>query len=182
MGDITALSGSPAVIGAQLAAGQDVFWKYYNAEHGGIAGKYPVEVVLEDNLYDATTTVQKYNKMKNDVVMFSQVMGTAPTLALLPLLKADNVVAAPASQDAFWVREQQLFPVIEPYQIDAINAMDYMMKEGGGQGKKVAAVIQNDVYGEAGLEGLQVRRRPDGLRPRGDPAVQGSATRTSPPR
>ena len=155
VGDITALSGSPAVIGAQLAAGQDVFWKYYNAEHGGIAGKYPVEVVLEDNLYDATTTVQKYNKMKDGVVMFSQVMGTAPTLALLPLLKADNIVAAPASQDAFWVREQQLFPVIEPYQIDAINAMDYMMKEGGGQGKKVAVVLQNDVYGEAGLEGVQ---------------------------
>ena len=155
LGDITALSGTPAVIGAQLAAGQDVFWKYYNAEHGGIAGKYPVQLVLEDNLYDATTTVQKYNKMKDDVVMFSQVMGTAPTLALLPLLKADNIVAAPASQDAFWVREQQLFPVIEPYQIDAINAMDYMMKEGGGQGKKVAVILQNDVYGEAGLEGVQ---------------------------
>jgi ABC-type branched-subunit amino acid transport system substrate-binding protein len=155
LGDITALSGSAAVIGAQLAAGQEVFWKYYNAEHGGIAGKYPVQLSLEDNMYDATTTVQQYNKMKNDVVMFSQVMGTAPTLALLPLLKADNVVASPASQDAFWVREQQLFPVLEPYQIDAINAMDFMMKEGGGQGKKVAVVMQNDVYGQAGLEGVQ---------------------------
>ena len=78
--------------------------------------------------------MQKYNKIKNDVVMLSQVMGTAPTLALLPLLKADNIVAAPASQDALWVREQNLFPIIEPYQIDAINAMDYMMKEGGGAG------------------------------------------------
>jgi ABC-type branched-subunit amino acid transport system substrate-binding protein len=155
VGAITALSGAPAVIGTQLAAGQDVFWKYYNAEHGGIAGRYPVELVVEDSLYDSTTTVQKYNKIKNDVVMLSQVMGTAPTLALLPLLQADNVVAAPASQDALWVREQQLFPVIEPYQIDAINAMDYVMNEGGGQGKKVAAVIQNDVYGEAGLEGLE---------------------------
>jgi ABC-type branched-subunit amino acid transport system substrate-binding protein len=155
VGAITALSGPAAVIGAQLAAGQDVFWKYYNAEHGGIAGKYPVELVLEDSLYDSTTTVQKYNQMKNDVVMLSQVMGTAPTLALLPLVEADNVVASPASQDAIWVREQQLFPIIEPYQIDAINAMDYVMKEGGGQGKTVAAIIQNDVYGEAGLEGLE---------------------------
>jgi ABC-type branched-subunit amino acid transport system substrate-binding protein len=87
--------------------------------------------------------------------MFSQVMGTAPTLALLPLLQADNIVASPASQDAIWVREQQLFPVIEPYQVDAINAMDYMMKEGNGHGKQVAVVMQNDVYGEAGLEGVQ---------------------------
>ena len=155
VGSITALSGVAAVIGTQLAAGQDVFWKYYNEQQGGIAGKYPVELVVEDNLYDSTTTVQKYNAIKNDIVMVSQVMGTAPTLALLPLLESDNVVAAPASQDALWVREQQLFPIIEPYQVDTINAMDYVMNEGGGQGKTVGAVIQNDVYGEAGLEGLQ---------------------------
>jgi ABC-type branched-subunit amino acid transport system substrate-binding protein len=155
VGAITALSGPAAVIGAQLAAGQDVFWKYYNEEHGGIAGTYPVELVLEDSLYDSTVTVQKYNQMKNDIVMLAQVMGTAPTLALLPLLEADNVVASPASQDAIWVREQQLFPVIEPYQIDAINAMDYVMTEGGGQGKTTCAIVQNDVYGEAGLEGLE---------------------------
>jgi ABC-type branched-subunit amino acid transport system substrate-binding protein len=155
LGVITALSGSAAVIGKQLAAGQDVFWKYYNAEKGGIAGKYPVQLVVEDSLYESNTTVQEYNKIKNDVVMVGQVMGTAPTLALLPLLQADKVVAAPASQDAMWVREQNLFPVIEPYQVDAINAMDYLMKEGGAQGKSVCVVMQNDVYGQAGNEGVQ---------------------------
>ena len=154
VGVITALSGPAAVLGKQLAAGQDVFWKYYNAEKGGIAGKYPVEVVLEDNLYESNTTVQKYNKIKDNVVMLSQVMGTAPTLALLPLLKSDNVVASPASQDALWVREQNLFPVLEPYQVDAINAMDYVIKGAGGRSKTICAIIQNDVYGEAGLEGL----------------------------
>lgn len=154
VGVITALSGPAAVLGKPLAAGQEVFWKYYNEEKGGIAGRYPVEVVLEDNLYESNTTVQKYNKIKDNVVMLSQVMGTAPTLALLPLLKADNVVASPASQDALWVREQNLFPIIEPYQVDAINAMDYVMKSLGGKTKTICAVIQNDVYGEAGLEGL----------------------------
>ena len=148
VGVITALSGPAAVLGKPLAAGQEVFWKYYNEEKGGIAGRYPVEVVLEDNLYESNTTVQKYNKIKDNVVILSQVMGTAPTLALLPLLKADNVVASPASQDALWVREQNLFPIIEPYQVDAINAMDYVMKSLGGKNKTICAVIQNDVYGE----------------------------------
>lgn len=155
VGVITALSGEAALIGNPLAAGQETFWKYYNAEKGGIAGKYPVEVVLVDSRYESNTTVQQYNKIKGDVVMLTQVMGTAPTLALLPLLKADNIVASPASQDALWVREQNLFPIIEPYQIDAINAMDYLMKEGGAAGKTICAVLQNDVYGEAGLEGLK---------------------------
>lgn len=154
VGDITALSGPAAVIGKSLAAGLDTYWKYYNAEKGGIAGKYPVEVVLEDNLYESNTTVQKYNKIKDSVVMISQVMGTAPTLAMLPLLKADGMVASPASQDSIWVREQNLFPILEPYQIDVINAMDYLMTEGGAKGKTVCAAVQNDVYGEAGVEGL----------------------------
>src|SRR5690606_4363213 len=59
-------------------------------------------------------------------------------------------------QDAFWVREQQLFPVIEPYQVDVINAMEYYLGDGGGStDDMICAVIQNDVYGEAGLEGLE---------------------------
>ncbi len=156
VGVLTALSGPAALIGTPLAAGQQVYFDYLNAELGGIAGKYPVEIVLEDNQYETATTVQKYGKIKNDVVMFSQIMGTPSISAALPLLAEDDMVAAPASQDAFWVREQNLFPVIEPYQIDVINAMSYYVGDGGGSATDtICAVIQNDVYGEAGLEGLQ---------------------------
>jgi ABC-type branched-subunit amino acid transport system substrate-binding protein len=156
VGVLTALSGPAALIGTQLAAGQQVYFDYLNAELGGVAGKYPVEIVLEDHLYDTSTTVQKYAQVKDDVVMFSQVMGTPSVFALLPLLDEDGIVASPASQDAFWVREQQLLPVIEPYQIDVINAMSYYLGDGGGStSDTICAVIQNDVYGEAGLQGLE---------------------------
>lgn len=154
LGVLVPLSGLPAIIGKPLAAGQEVYWKALNEEEGGIAGKYKVEVVIEDTLYETNTTVQKYNKIKNDVVMFSQVMGTPHNLALLPLLKEDEIVVAPASQDSFWVREQYMLPVIEPYQVDVINAIDYWMDNGGSKTAKVCAIAQNDVYGEAGLEGL----------------------------
>ena len=156
VGVMTALSGPAALIGVQLANGQQVYFDYLNAELGGIAGKYPIEIVLEDHLYDTATTVQKYGKIKDDVVMFSQIMGTPSISATLPLLKEDKIVAAPASQDAFWVREQNLFPVIEPYQIDVINGLSYYLGDGGGSvDDTICAVIQNDVYGEAGLEGLE---------------------------
>ncbi len=156
VGVISALSGPAAVIGTQLAAGQQVYFDYLNAELGGVAGQYPVEILLEDHQYDTAGTVQKYGKIKNDVVMFSQIMGTAQVFATLPLLAEDNMVAAPASQDAFWVREQNLFPVIEPYQVDVINGMEYYLGDGGGSvDDTICAVIQNDLYGEAGLEGLE---------------------------
>jgi ABC-type branched-subunit amino acid transport system substrate-binding protein len=133
-----------------------VYFDYLNTELGGVAGKYPVEILLEDSLYETSTAVQKYEKIKNDVVMFSQIMGTPSVFAALPLLQEDGIVAAPASQDAFWVREQNLFPVIEPYQVDVINAMSYYLGDGGGSvDDTICMVIQNDVYGEAGLEGLE---------------------------
>jgi ABC-type branched-subunit amino acid transport system substrate-binding protein len=156
VGVISALSGPAAVIGTELAAGQQVYFDYLNNELGGVAGQYPVEIMLEDHLYDTATTVQKYGKIKDDVVMFSQIMGTPSVFAALPMLAEDGMVASPASQDAFWVREQNLFPVIEPYQIDVVNGMAYYLGEGGGSvDDTVGAIIQNDPYGEAGLEGLE---------------------------
>src|SRR5687768_15921375 len=49
VGVLTPLSGPVAApIGIPLTAGGDVYWQRVNAE-GGIAGKYKVEVVKEDN-------------------------------------------------------------------------------------------------------------------------------------
>ncbi len=156
VGVLSALSGPTAIIGTQLAAGQQVYFDYLNAEEGGVAGQYPIEIVLEDHLYDTASTVQKYGKIKDDVVMFSQIMGTPSIFASLPLLAEDNMVASPASQDADWVRMQNLMPVVEPYQIDVINAMAYYLGDGGGSvDDTICAVIQNDLYGEAGLQGLE---------------------------
>jgi ABC-type branched-subunit amino acid transport system substrate-binding protein len=155
VGILVPLSGLPAIIGEPLAAGQETYWAHVNEDLGGVAGKYPVKPVIEDSQYETNVTVQKYNKIKNDVVIFSQVMGTPHNQALLPLLEDDNLVVAPASQDAMWVREQNLLPIIQPYQIDVVNGMAYWMEEAGGEGSTVCAIIQNDVYGEAGLEGLE---------------------------
>ena len=155
LGILVPLSGLASLIGNPLAAGQEAYWAYVN-DQGGIAGKYPVEVVLEDTLYEVNTTVQKYNKIKGDVVMLAQVMGTPHNQALLPLLNDDNIVSAPASQDSIWIREQHMLPIIEPYQIDVINALDYYLNEGGGTTDDTfCAVVENDVYGDAGQEGFE---------------------------
>ena len=153
LGVLTPLTGPVAVIGLPLTAGNEVYYDAVNAK-GGVAGKYKIELVQEDTQYKPDVTVQKYNKLKGDVVAFAQVLGTGPTLATLPQLKRDKVVAAPASLDANWVPEQNLLPIGGPYQIQAINALDYYVKEGGGEGKNICAMLQDDAYGEAGLAGV----------------------------
>lgn len=154
LGVLTPLTGSVAVIGEPLTAGNEVYFEAVNKK-GGIGGKYKVELEQADTQYKPDRTVQQYNRLKPQVVAFTQVLGTAPTLALLPQLGKDKMLAAPASLDAFWVREPNLLPVGGPYQVQAINALDYYVNKGDGKGKKVCSMIQDDAYGEAGQQGLE---------------------------
>jgi ABC-type branched-subunit amino acid transport system substrate-binding protein len=53
------------------------------------------------------------------------------------------------------VREENLLPVGGPYQIQAINAIDYYLSEGGGtRDSKICTMVQDDVYGDAGQQGI----------------------------
>lgn len=155
LGVISPLTGPVAAIGKPLTAGNEVWFKYVNEELGGIAGEYKVILHLEDSQYVPQNAVQAYNKIKNDVVMFAQLLGTPSTNAVLPQLNADNIVASPASLDAEWVREPNLLPIGGPYQIQMINAADWLLKDGNGQGKTMCTMIQDDVYGQAGQQGVE---------------------------
>lgn len=155
LGVITPTSGPVAVIGNPLTAGNEAYWDYVNEELGGVAGQYPVELVIEDSAYDPPTAVQKYNEIKDDVVMFNQLLGTPIVNAVLEQLNADGIVAQPATLDAFWVREPNLVPIGAPYQIQAINGVDWYVNEGDGEGRTICALLQDDPYGEAGREGLE---------------------------
>jgi ABC-type branched-subunit amino acid transport system substrate-binding protein len=69
------------------------------------------------------------------------------------------VVAAPASLDADWVREQQLLAVGAPYQVQFANAADYYVNQAGGRGKRVCFLGVANPFGDAGLAGLQSAAR-----------------------
>lgn len=153
LGVLTPLTGPVAVIGEPLTAGNEVFFEAIN-QKGGVAGKYKIEVEQADTQYAPDRTVQQYNRLKSQVVAFTQVLGTAPTLAVVPQLKRDKMLAAPASLDAFWVREENLLPIGGPYQVQAINALDYYIKQDDGEGKNICSLIQDDAYGEAGQAGV----------------------------
>jgi ABC-type branched-subunit amino acid transport system substrate-binding protein len=153
LGVITPLSGIASVIGKPLTNGNKVYWDSVNAK-GGVGGKYKVQLTEQDSQYDVATALQGYDQIKGDVVAFQQVLGTQIQQAVLQRLKADQLTAAPATLDSLWVKVPQLVPIGAPYQVEAANGFDYYINKGGGKGKKICALVQDDLYGAAGLQGL----------------------------
>lgn len=164
LGAITPLSDAVAVIGVPLAAGIQTFYDAVNAR-GGIAGKYHVRLLVEDQAYaNPSSSVQKYQKIKNDVVMLATVVGTDHINTLIPLLEEDSVIATPTTFDAEWVREPNLLPYGPPYQIWAINGVAYYLGLPGNAGKTVCAMALATGYGDAGIEGVEHAAREMGFR------------------
>jgi len=162
VGIITPLTGPVAAIGKPLTAGNEVFFDKVNAR-GGVAGKYKIVPDEQDSAYVTQQAVQAYNELKAKAVMFAQVLGTASTKAVLTSLKADGIVASPASLDADWVREPNLLPIGGPYQIQAINALTWYVTDGGGKGKKICSLAQDDPYGQAGGQGVNFAAQQNGF-------------------
>ena len=129
-----------------------MYWEGKNAK-GGVAGKYKVELSIEDSQYQVETALQSYDKIKGDVVAFQQILGTQIVKSVLSRLKAENGYGGPASLEGVWVKQPNLMPTGTPYQVLAANGLDWYLKN-GGQGKKVCAMAQDDAYGASGLDGL----------------------------
>jgi ABC-type branched-subunit amino acid transport system substrate-binding protein len=152
LGVITPQSGIASVIGKPLTEGNRVYWEAKNAQ-GGVAGKYKVDLSVEDSQYQVEAALQGYDKLKGDVVAFQQILGTQIVKSVNTRLKAENGFAGPASLEGVWVKQASLMPVGTPYQVDAASGLDWYLKN-GGQGKKVCAIAQDDAYGASGLDGL----------------------------
>jgi len=118
-----------------------------------VAGKYKVDLTIEDSQYQVETALQNYDAIKGDVVAFNQILGTQIVKSILPRLKQEQFTGAPATLDSLWVHQKNLIPIGAPYQVEVANGMDYYLKN-GGQGKTVCAIAQDDEYGAAGLDGL----------------------------
>jgi len=162
VGIISALTGPAASIGKPLTAGNEVFFNKVNAR-GGIGGRYRIVFEERDSANDPQKAVAAYNELKGGAVLFAQTFGTPSTKAVLTSLKADGIIASPASLDADWVREPNLLPLGSPYQVQAINALSWYVTEGGGQGKKVCSLSQDDAYGKAGVQGIDFAAERNGF-------------------
>ena len=156
LGYLTDFTGSLAILGIPLLSGAQAYWAWVN-DSGGIAGKYPVELITGDTKDQVDSTITEYQRIKGDVVMFAEVLSTPPTQALLEFLKEDGVVAVPGSLAGAWAREPLLLPTGAAYEYEAINLADWYLNASGmaNPADVYCVVYVNDKYGRDSLEGLE---------------------------
>lgn len=153
LGMLTPTSGPIAVVGESVNAGTLAWYSHVNEDLGGIGGKYQVELLLEDSKLEPATAIQRYNAIKDDVVLFGQVSGTGVVQALLPQLERDNILAAPSSFDSGYLQEEHLLPLGTPYQIQAVNGIANSATDGDADAV-YCSLTEDSPYGESGLTGF----------------------------
>jgi ABC-type branched-subunit amino acid transport system substrate-binding protein len=155
LGTISDLTQGPfAPLGVPITDAQKAFWQRVN-EDGGIGG-YDINVTeyVRDNLYNPQTHKQVYGEIEGDVLALAQTLGSPTTLAIIPDMKSDEMIGAPASWTSLWAFEDAILESGTNYCVEGMNAVDYMVAE--KDIKSVMAVHYPGDYGGDGAAGAEI--------------------------
>jgi ABC-type branched-subunit amino acid transport system substrate-binding protein len=162
LGTISDLTDGPFhALAVPITDAQKAFWKRVNAA-GGI-GNYEVDVTkyVRDNHYNPQTHKEVYEQIKGNVLALAQTLGSPTTAAILPDLKANNVVAAPASWTSGWAFEDVVIESGANYCIESMNAIDYAVD--AYKVKSVLAIHYAGDYGDDAAAGAKIAAEKLGL-------------------
>ena len=133
LGLLADLTGLFAPLVIDITDAQKVYWDNLNAA-GGIDG-WTVELVIEDTNYNVEQHLEKYEKIRGDVVAISQSTGSPTNVAALDLYKEDSMLVIPLSWYSGWgIPDFDGGVMLEQntnYCIEALNILDFVNEMGG---------------------------------------------------
>lgn len=154
LGILSPYSGPVAdPIGIPLANGVKAYFDHVN-DNGGVDG-FKVKFLEEDTQYNPQIEVQKYNQIRNQVLMIADSLGTATTFAIKGQATADHMLISGATLSSALAREKYLVLVGTPYRLQVENAFDYIVNKLHVQNPATGIIYQNDDYGQDGLTGYK---------------------------
>ncbi|HHC08467.1 MAG TPA: hypothetical protein ENK55_07100, partial [Actinobacteria bacterium] len=162
LGVLADLTGIFSPLTTDITDAQKVYWDNVNA-NGGIDG-WKVELVIEDTNYNVEQHLEKYEKIRNEVLAIAQSTGSPTNVATLPKYKEDNMLFIPLSWYSGWaIPEFDNRLALEQntnYCIEAINLMSFIKEQGGS---KVAIATFPGDYGGDGAAGARIGAEAVGL-------------------
>lgn len=153
LGQSAAFTGPAAQLGIQFHQGAKLWFDQVNAE-GGVAGK-AIEIKTMDDGYEPDRCVANTNKLlEEDVFALFGYIGTATSLAALPLVTKSQIPFIAPFTGAMGLREpfhKNIFHLRASYNDETALIVKQLTNLGL---KKIAVFYQNDAYGQAGLDGV----------------------------
>jgi branched-chain amino acid transport system substrate-binding protein len=168
IGVISDLSGPTAIGGIGMADAITSYFKAVN-DAGGIHGR-KVKVIVEDCAYSPAKAVAAAKKLmaKDEVFAFVSPWGTAPSTALFPIAKKDNMPIAPACTLATTVYDplkKNVFAAGTNYVDQSLFIVEYAVNELKMKKPKIAIFCQDDDWGKDHVKGLEMARKKYDLPP-----------------
>lgn len=134
VGAIATTSGPLAVQGELLLEGLNTYVDALN-ERGGIDGRFPVEVKVSDNGYNAAKAVQQVRDTLPQVAMYASLFGTPVQRAVIPQLEKDNAIAVSNTADGAVFRARPIISTLTPFESQVITGIEYASTQPGGRDK-----------------------------------------------
>jgi ABC-type branched-subunit amino acid transport system substrate-binding protein len=154
IGMLADLTGLFAPLVVDITDSQKAFWDNVNA-NGGLDG-WTVELVIEDTNYNVEQHIEKYEKIRNDVLALGQSTGSPTNVAALPKYKEDTMVFIPLSWYSGWgVPDFDGGLAMEMYTnycLEAMNVLGFANEMGA---KTVALATFPGDYGQDGAAGVK---------------------------
>jgi ABC-type branched-subunit amino acid transport system substrate-binding protein len=174
LGQSAALSGPAAQLGLQMNAGARIFFNALNAQ-GGVNGT-TIDLRSADDGYEPDRCKVNTEKfIKDDVFALFGYVGTPTCLAALPNVVDAKMPFFGPFTGAEALREplhKSVFHLRASYYDETALIVKQLTSLGL---KRIAVFYQNDAYGKAGLEGVNLALKPLNLQP----AALGTVERNS---
>ena len=111
-------------------------------------------MTVQDTGYDPQKAVAAYQQMSGDVIGLGLVLGSSIVKALLPSVQQENMFLNFAGWTSDILPSENVAIAGTTYDIEAINAVDFLMKEKGIKaGDKIGHLYFEGDYGENALKG-----------------------------
>ncbi|MFD5519164.1 ABC transporter substrate-binding protein [Streptomyces sp. NPDC127066] len=164
LGVLTDMSGVYATLGKSVTQAQQLYVKQTNAA-GGVCG-YKLALTVRDHGYDPQKAVSGYTELAPKVLGFTQFIGSPFVAAVKQRIDGqDKVLVLPQAWSATLLGSPYIRPIGSTYDIETINAIDFLMKEKGlKKGDSIGHVYFEGDYGENALTGSRYMAKQAGLK------------------
>ena len=164
LGQSAAFTGPAAQLGIQFHQGAKVYFDQVNAQ-GGVGGR-SIEIRQLDDGYEPDRCAENTRKLiDDDVFALFGYIGTPTSVAALPLVTKARIPFFAPFTGAMALRQpfnRQAFHLRASYNDETALIVKQLTSLGL---KKIAVFYQNDAYGKAGLEGVNLALAALNLKP-----------------